>query len=476
MTYPPNRSESFCKKGSPLSFQVLLRAGLFVLLLVISHPAFSRTWYIKPDGTGDAPTIQAGVDSALAGDTVLVAPGVYADTTQILVNSEPKSVNVCMCKNIVLLAEGSPDDTMIDGSKRNIAIYVENVDAAAEIRGFKIITWNDGFGCLHPISSHSLSSWEPIGIKCRFSSPTIAYNEISDNGIAIELIRSPVKIYNNEIHFSDCGIVCDDSSDAEIQGNTIYDCADCIQCLESSPRIVDNEIFMKDLACRGIYCEYSSSVYIARNHIHDLYNEGIDILEDAGANIIIEDNLIERNWNGIRLTSSGPVTIRRNIFVYNGASVHLSWTPSTLIENNTIDHMGYGGGIYCELGSNPLIRKNIIVRTSYGIGCFWASPIIECNNIYDAEDRYAADCSDQTGINGNISVDPEFCGIYDSGNYYLQSDSPCAAGNHPDGYDCGMIGAFDVGCKTTPARKATWGSMKSFYKGVGQDSVASEKK
>jgi hypothetical protein len=67
-------------------------------------------------------------------------------------------------------------------------------------------------------------------------------------------------------------------------------------------------------------------------------------------------------------------------------------------------------------------------------------------------------------LNGNISIDPEFCGIDDSGNYFLQSDSPCAPGNHPDGYDCGLIGAFPVNCGKVPARQNTWGSLKEMYK------------
>ena len=53
-----------------------------IVLLLLSMalsvaPAHGATWHIMPDGTGDAPSIQAGVDSAGVGDTVALAAGTY---------------------------------------------------------------------------------------------------------------------------------------------------------------------------------------------------------------------------------------------------------------------------------------------------------------------------------------------------------------------------------------------------------------
>jgi len=73
------------------------------LVVFFAVQASGRTWYIKADGTGDAPTIQAGVDSTADGDTVLVAGGVYNE-----------SISVERTR-IYLISEGGPDVTIIQG-------------------------------------------------------------------------------------------------------------------------------------------------------------------------------------------------------------------------------------------------------------------------------------------------------------------------------------------------------------------------
>lgn len=47
------------------------------LLLAFIGTAAAADHLVKPDGTGDFPTIQAAVDAAAAGDTILLADGVF---------------------------------------------------------------------------------------------------------------------------------------------------------------------------------------------------------------------------------------------------------------------------------------------------------------------------------------------------------------------------------------------------------------
>ena len=50
---------------------------VFCLLIALALPAGARQWRVQPDGGGDFPTIQAAVDGAADGDSILLAAGDY---------------------------------------------------------------------------------------------------------------------------------------------------------------------------------------------------------------------------------------------------------------------------------------------------------------------------------------------------------------------------------------------------------------
>ena len=46
--------------------------------LALAAPAHSHTWYITPDGTGDAPDLQAALQVAADGDEIVLSDGVFS--------------------------------------------------------------------------------------------------------------------------------------------------------------------------------------------------------------------------------------------------------------------------------------------------------------------------------------------------------------------------------------------------------------
>jgi hypothetical protein len=101
--------------------------------IVIATTATATTWHIDPLGTGDAPTIAAGVDSAAVGDTVEVACGDYFEDEIYLKSGV-----------VVRSATGDPDCVTIDPPTSG-AIACYSVDDTASLEGFTLTGGTRGY-------------------------------------------------------------------------------------------------------------------------------------------------------------------------------------------------------------------------------------------------------------------------------------------------------------------------------------------
>lgn len=184
---------------------VTLRNATFACIGLLAYLATplqvsARTWTILFDGSGDAPTIQAGIDSASADDTVLVAAGIYLEHPDFL------------GKDIVLKSLSGPALTTLDGSDgaHPWVVGIQNGESrAAILEGFTItggvggvsiwnaqptilsnrIVGNQGAGGIVCDSDISLSDppWRP-----RILGNTFEGNMSSPNGGGIECFRKYV--------------------------------------------------------------------------------------------------------------------------------------------------------------------------------------------------------------------------------------------------------------------------------------------
>jgi parallel beta-helix repeat protein len=364
-------------------------------------------------GTGYI-TIQQAIDNSNNYDNVVVGRGRYYENidfgTHQLVLSSADANNW-----------ETIEKTIIDANQSGTAVTIAGgQDANTIIRGLTI-------------TNGAADNENGGGIACN-ASVVIEKNLIINNsstlsggGLYFSLNSiTPIvkgnKIISNHSYYGG-GIYCDTTSMATITGNYFW----------------GNEA---DYTGGAISCAYQAyNTYVGGNLF--IFNKapigGAITSEQASAKLFIEGNF----FGGNMATSEG------------GAMAFAQTDPNivnnTFISNRSTDTGGTTAGIISiESDSNPLIANNIIANSDYGFGIYSVDdanyspcyPTILNNNVYDCHaGKYGGGITNQTGVNGNISVDPNIVhpgwwvdnntpdnpddDYYSIGNYHIMPDSPC---------------------------------------------------
>jgi len=128
-----------CFNGSKIR-QMLIG---FVVALAVAGFAQARTITVGSGAGYDCDTIQAGIDAATDGDTVLVAPGEYVITEPVTFRG----------KAITVKSETGPDETTIrmgtpaDTNRGSVVVFENGETAESVLEGFTI---TGGRGSLNP--------------------------------------------------------------------------------------------------------------------------------------------------------------------------------------------------------------------------------------------------------------------------------------------------------------------------------------
>jgi predicted outer membrane repeat protein len=387
-----------------------------------------RSWFIRADGLGDAPTIQAGIDSAASGDTVTVACGAYHEHS------------ITLKSGILLTSEtGDAACASIDGDSLGVIILCGNVDSATVIRG---LTLTGGF-------HDSLGG----AVYCSASFPSFINCAIAGNrgetrgGVVCENFSAPT--------FTNCVFSAnsagDDIASAGSKGGGLYS-------YSSAPTLI-NCTFSGNSATTGggIYSRRSIATLVGCTFEANSAREGGAVLSTLHGSLSVSGCTFTGNSATVaggglcHWYTTGSATITDSEFLANSAMVGggaaTAGVCTLLVSGCTFtgNSATSGGAIAYECNAGTLERTTMAFNTGgAALTCpTGGPPTLSCCDIYGNTGGDWIGCiAGQAGIDGNFSADPLFCDL-DSDDYHLHEGSPCSPAHQPA---CGLIGARNVGC------------------------------
>jgi len=287
---------------------IVLSATSFVLCAFQASATSARTWHILPDGTGDAPTIEAGIDSATTGDTVLVACGTYFE----------HDITISTSAIIVRSESGDPDCVTINAEMQGRVMYCQNVDASTHIHGFTLTGGLSDRG-----GGVGFSSASPTVVNCR--------------------------IVGNESTFVGGGFDCRSSSSPSIEHcefieNTANWDGGGLYCLDaSSPTLsycsfIDND---SGHSGGGMRCEGPNTFPTL------LYCTFLGNLSDFGGGLICFTNATPSLTN---------CTFSANIANSEGGGVYSGGQSVPELINCIVAFSVAGAGVFCEANAVALLE------------------------------------------------------------------------------------------------------------------------
>ena len=323
------------------------------------------------EATAAFTTVGAAITAAANGDTVVVCPGTYVEN----INFGGKA--------IVVRSSGGAAVTILDGNAIDSVVTFRSGEGSTSVlEGFTV--------------RNGRAQSDGGGIRIRNASPVIRRNVIVNNGA--------------------CGVAG-------------------VSIASGSPLIEYNTIANNvHLACIGLNIGGGLAIFgdsqaiVRRNHIYDntagFMGVGAGIALWTAGSPTIEFNVIRGNTaeqgGGIAIINSGSPSIIGNLLVRNqaqsGGGIYWS-APGALLVNNTIadNDSPEGSGVFA--GASATLWNNNIAAGAGQIAVFcsdefWPSELeltFRSNDVFSASgSAYGGVCTDQTGLNGNISVDPLF--------------------------------------------------------------------
>ena len=302
-------------------------------------------------------TIQAAVNAAGTGDTIIVRNGTYTE-------------NVNVNKRLTVQSENGSDLTIVQAANPDGHVFKVTADYV-NISGFTV---KGATGCLgvgiylkadYCNISSNICSNNRYGIYPYYSNNnSISNNICSNNYDGLILYKSN----NNSISSNICsnnwnryGIHLLYSNNNKLTGNTM----------------LKNGIFIIGKSLNNYIHEIDESNIVNGKPVYYWKNvEGGRIPDDAGqvilancTDVVIENQNLNEGTVGIEVAFSSNITIKNNNCLSNRASIYLWYSNSSSISNNNCSNSWSGIRLY-ESNNNSISKNNCLSNNYYGIDLY----------------------------------------------------------------------------------------------------------
>lgn len=382
------------------------------VLATCSSPVSAATYVVRPDGTGDFPTVQAAIDASVAGDVIELTDGIFMgpgnrdiDFLGKAITIRSQSGNAASC---VIDCQGTPEEP-------HRGFVFQSGETTASV--IEALTVRGGYGLLDEYGRptgggvYCVSGSRPSLVACVLTSN----RAVRGGGASCRIGAAPT--------FTDC----------TFSGNQADDEGGGVSCSNSSPTFTGC-LFSANASTYGggLWCATGSPQITA---------------------CIYADNTTDFQAAGAFFTNSSP-TLAGCSFIHNlGIAVQGEHNSSLMLNGCTFyGNSTSGAGVVTVGDASYLLMENTIIAFSQRLYAVWCNPggaaFLSCCDLYENEWGDWVGCiADQFGTNGNICADPLFCDP-EGEDLRLRDDSPCAPFS-PQNPECDLVGAWPVGCGMT---------------------------
>jgi len=381
----------------PLSARL---AGTLLLgfgLVGTGAPALASTYLVLPDGSGDTPSIAAALRLAVSGDIIELGDGVFSGMGNTGLDFAGKSL-------LLRSRSGNPEACVLDAE----------AGPAAPGRALSLVT-GEGAGAVI----------QGIGFRGGYL--------VDAAGGALLLVGSSARIR-----------ACRFSGNTAREGGAVY--------------------------VAGGAPSFEACVFVG--NVGGIAGGALGA--SAGAQVEIDDCRFVANsadYGGALMTDAATVALEGCVLLANSASARgggiyagdhaaLALTRCTLAWNEGAT----GGGLALATMSSLELTNAIIAFAPAGEAVelrYASTASVSCSDLFgNAGGDWTGALAGLAGLDGNLSLDPEFCGDATDGDLSLAASSPCVS---PP--DCGRMGALGVACAKRTLRTIDFSTLKQLYGG-----------